>query len=59
MKLRAEAVAQDQPNKTHYDLMYYVNATTDYNLMVEEDEIDSDMNVYLAIEAYCKRVNSN
>ena len=55
MNLKAEAVVEHQPNKTFYNLKFYVNATTDYKLMIDEQHIDSDMDIYLALDTYCKK----
>ena len=49
MNLGAEATFDDQPNKTHHDLLYHVNSTMNYTMMVEEHRIDRDMNISLAI----------
>ena len=54
LNLRANAVAQDQPNQTHYDLLFPVNSTNAYTMMVAAHHFDEDMGVYIAIDAKCK-----
>ena len=44
----------DQPTQEKHDLRYDVNGSSNYRLVIGEHYIDNTMNIYLALDAYCK-----